>query len=90
MSDTRAPIDRDPPVVMTALARGIDEILNGVDGPGAPGPRFCFVLMVAEFGAIDGAGVHYICNGADARLQSLFRATLATARPAPTAASNDR
>lgn len=58
---------------MNALARGIDEALNGKRKPRKLG----FILLVAEFGQITNGRVNYISNGERADMIAMMREYLA-------------
>lgn len=64
---------------MNHLAEALDELLNGV----APPPpqtwnkRWGFVLLTAEFGAIQDGRVNYISNGEREDMVALLRELLA-------------
>lgn len=56
-----APIQPDAHKPMNKLARDIDRGLNGKAKGSAK--RYGFILLVAEFGKIEGGRVNYISNG---------------------------
>lgn len=70
------PIQAEHHAMMNALAGGIDEILNGAPKPGVK-PKLGFILLVAEFGKIDGGRVNYISNGQRADMLAMLREYLA-------------
>ena len=70
------PIEQQHHAVMNALARGIDEGLNGPRLPGVK-PKIGFVLLVSEFGKIDGGRVNYISNGQREDMLAMLREYLA-------------
>lgn len=75
MSD---PIQAQHHALMNALAHGIDDILNPrTSSDGAP--RLGFILLVAEFGKIDGGRVNYISNGKRDDMLAMLREYLARA-----------
>ncbi|WP_235890534.1 hypothetical protein [Martelella alba] len=61
---------------MNELARRVDEWFNG---PRLPGVKrgVGFVLLVAEFGKIDGGRVNYISNGSREDMVAMLREYLA-------------
>lgn len=60
---------------MNALANLIDGLFNGDDEP----KRVGFVLLMAEFGKIDGGRVNYISNGERADMIAMMKEWLARA-----------
>lgn len=73
------PIMEDTRVIMQALAGGIDELLNGENvGPGQG--RYGFVLLVAEFGKIEGGRVNYISNASREDIQQMLEEYLERVR----------
>lgn len=58
---THGPIQKEYHATMNRLARKIDRWLNGNAKPLQR--RLGFVLLVAEFGKIEGGRVSYISNG---------------------------
>lgn len=71
-----APIQSDLIVRMNALARVIDEALNG-DARGAE-RKNGFVLLAFPFGHDDGARCNFISNGADRKeIVTLFKEMIA-------------
>jgi len=56
MSD---PIQSEYRQMMNGLAGGVDEMLNGKTKP----RKVAFVILMAEFGKIEGGRVNYISNG---------------------------
>lgn len=75
MSD---PIPTEHRKLLNALAHAIDEALNGPKQPGVK-PNIGFVLLVAEFGKIDGGRVNYISNGERDSMLTMCREYLARA-----------
>ncbi len=69
------PVDIFTRATMTALAEGIDGVLNGEEGR----RRFAFILLVAEFGKVEGGRVNYVSNGERADALTLLREYLARA-----------
>jgi hypothetical protein len=68
-----APIQEEYREMMNGLARGIDDVLNGVDvRPKTVG----FVLLVFPFDSTDGR-CNYISNGARADIKVLLKEQLA-------------
>ena len=63
---------------MNGLAHGIDEILNGKRQIGIPG-KVGFVLLVCEFGKIDGGRVNYLSNASRPDMMAMMREYLARA-----------
>lgn len=72
------PIQAEHHALMNALAHGVDEALNGPRQIGIK-PRLGFVLLVAEFGKIDGGRVNYISNGNREDMLAMCREYLARA-----------
>jgi len=72
---THGPIQHPYRAMLNAIARGIDSSLNGEDRP----KRVGFVLLVAEFGKIDGGRVNYISNGERADMIAMMKEWLARA-----------
>ena len=72
------PIQDEHRALMNALAHGVDEALNGPKQIGVK-PRIGFVLLVAEFGKIDGGRVNYISNGDRDSMLAMCREYLARA-----------
>ncbi|SIO36972.1 hypothetical protein SAMN05444722_1716 [Rhodovulum sp. ES.010] len=72
------PIQDEHPRLMNMLAHAIDEALNGPRQPGIP-PRIGFVLLVSEFGQIEGGRVNYISNGERDSMLAMCREYLARA-----------
>lgn len=70
MSDPIQP-DLDHP--MNQMARAIDQFLNDPTQP----RRLGFILLVAEFGKIEGGRVNYISNGDRADMIAMLREYLA-------------
>lgn len=70
------PIKEQYRAQMNALAEAIDEILNGPLKHGAK-PKIGFVLLMAEFGKIEGGRVNYISNGKRADMIAMLREYLA-------------
>jgi hypothetical protein len=67
-----APIETKLRETMNALARGIDEVLNGEAKGKDRG--LGFVLLVFEFGEKEGRRCSYISNGADRKdIVTLFK-----------------
>jgi hypothetical protein len=62
--------------MMNALAAGIDDILNGADTP-RKDRKLGFILLVAEFGKMDGGRVNYISNGSREDMLTMLREYLA-------------
>lgn len=62
MSDTHGPIEAEHRALMNTIARAVDDALNGPKLPGVK-RRIAFVLLVAEFGKMEGGRVNYISNG---------------------------
>ncbi len=69
------PIQPDAFASMNKLARDIDLGLNGKKKR----RRFGFILLVAEFGKIEGGRVNYISNGQRADMLAMLREYLARA-----------
>lgn len=61
---------------MQRLAQQVDEGLNGKRKPGRK-PQIGFVLLVAEFGAIENGRVNYISNGQREDMIAMLREYLA-------------
>jgi len=72
------PIEEEHRALMNALAHGVDEALNGPKKPGVK-PTIGFVLLVSEFGKIEGGRVNYISNGERADMLAICREYLARA-----------
>lgn len=72
------PIQKEHHALMNALAHGVDEALNGPRQIGIKS-KIGFVLLVAEFGKIDGGRVNYISNGQRADMLAMCREYLARA-----------
>lgn len=72
---THGPIEAEYFAKMNALAEGIDDILNGGDGPKKTG----FVLLLATFGEISEGRVNYISNGQRADMIAMLKEMLARA-----------
>ena len=72
------PVQAEHHAVMNALAHGVDEALNGPRQIGIK-PKLGFVLLVAEFGRIDGGRVNYISNGNREDMLAMCREYLARA-----------
>ena len=70
------PIQEEHRALMNALASGVDEALNGPKLPGVK-PKIGFVLLVAEFGKMDGGRVNYISNGEREDMLTMCREYLA-------------
>ena len=64
--------------IMQGLAEGIDDVLNGTLAPGEK-PRIGFVLLVAEFGKMQGGQVNWISNGERDSMLTMVREYLARA-----------
>lgn len=73
-----APIQAKFRKSMNAVARAIDEAFNGRRKPNRA-PRVGFVLLVAEFGKIEGGRVNYISNGERDDMIAMLREYLARA-----------
>jgi hypothetical protein len=71
-----APIQEQYRAQMNELAHMIDEWLNGPMLPGIP-PKLGFLLLVAEFGRIEGGRVNYISNGERRDMIAMLREYLA-------------
>lgn len=74
------PIQDHHRALMNALARGIDEALNGpLPAPGLPHGRRpnCFVLLMAEAGKVEDGRVNYISNGHRDDMVAMLRELLA-------------
>ena len=72
------PIESKHHQMMNALATVIDEALNGPELTGLPRRKHLgFVLLVAEFGKIDGGRVNYISNGEREDMVAMLREYLA-------------
>lgn len=77
MSD---PIQPQHHEAMNGLAAGIDDVLNGKELPGLPRKKkIGFVLLVAEFGKMEGGRVNYISNGERDDMLTMCREYLARA-----------
>lgn len=63
---------------MNELAHRIDEWFNGPKQPGVK-PKIGFVLLVAEFGKIEGGRVNYISNGERESMIAMTKEYLARA-----------
>lgn len=75
---TAAPIDEKTLRIMQGLAAGIDDVLNGpAPAVGRRDRRIGFVLLVAEFGVIEGGRVNYVSNGDRADMVAMLREYLA-------------
>ena len=74
MSD---PIEHRYHHLMNGLAAGINKVLNGSD-PDQP-DKIGFVLLMSEFGRIEGGCVNYISNGERADMIAMLREMLARA-----------
>lgn len=72
------PIQEEHHALMNALAHGIDETLNGPKALSVK-PKIGFVLLVAEFGKIEGGRVNYISNGNRPDMLAMCREYLARA-----------
>ena len=72
------PIQEEHRALMNALAHGVDEALNGPKQLGVT-PKIGFVLLVSEFGKIDGGRVNYISNGNREDMLAMCREYLARA-----------
>ena len=72
---THRPIDPAHRANMNALAKAIDEVLNGKDRPRKVG----FVLLCAEFGKIDNGRVNYISNGDRSDMIAMMKEFIARA-----------
>ena len=59
--------------MMNGLASGIDDVLNGDRQP----KKIAFVLLMAEFGAIEGGRVNYISNGERSDMIAMLKEWLA-------------
>ena len=70
-----APIQARYRAMMNGLAEGIDKLLNGKQRPKKVG----FVLLIAEFGEIDGGRVNYISNGDRADMIAMMKEWIARA-----------
>ena len=75
------PIQRRHHEGMNELARFIDVTLNGRRRPGVA-RNIGFVLLVAEFGKIDGGRVNYISNGDRADMIAMMKEYVARAEGA--------
>lgn len=76
---TSTPDDQIKPAyreIMGALARGIDEVLNGSRAEGEP-KTTGFVLMVFPLGAAEGGRFNYISNGNREDVVTLMREMIA-------------
>lgn len=71
-----APIEARFRKSMNAVARAIDEAFNGRRKPNRK-PTVGFVLLVAEFGKIEGGRVNYISNGEREDMIAMLREYLA-------------
>ncbi len=71
-----APITEQYREQMNGIARAIDEAFNGKRKPGRK-PKVGFILLMAEFGKIDGGRVNYISNGDRADMIAMLREYLA-------------
>lgn len=76
---SHGPIQEEQREAMNALAKGIDEILNGKPPPVPQSweKRWGFVLLSAEFGRIEGGRVNYISNGDRDDMVAMLRELLA-------------
>lgn len=72
------PIQQEHHALMNALAHTVDEALNGPRQIGVA-PKIGFVLLVTEFGKIDGGRVNYISNGERQDMLAMCREYLARA-----------
>lgn len=70
------PIEEQHFAMMNALAAGVDDILNGEDTP-PKDRKLGFILLVAEFGKMDGGRVNYISNGNREDMLTMLREYLA-------------
>lgn len=70
------PIQKEYRQAMNAIARWIDEKLNGRRKAGRK-PKVGFILLTAEFGKIEDGRVNYISNGAREDMIAMMREYLA-------------
>lgn len=70
-----APIDDEHREVMNRVASVLDQNFNPVPGNRKVG----FVLLIAEFGQIDGGRVNYISNGDRADMIAMMKEYIARA-----------
>jgi hypothetical protein len=73
MSD--APVDPKYRAQLTAVARTIDEFLNGAERP----KRIGFAVIMFELGAIEGGRINYMSNAERADMLTAVREWLARA-----------
>lgn len=71
-----APIQAKYHKTMNRIARAIDEAFNGKRKPNRK-PTVGFILLMAEFGKIDGGRVNYISNGEREDMIAMMREYLA-------------
>jgi hypothetical protein len=69
------PIQSEYRQLMNGLAAGIDNILNGEARP----KKLAFVVLIAEFGQIEGGRVNYISNGERADCIAMMKEWIARA-----------
>lgn len=72
------PIQAEHRAAMNRLAKRVDKALNGPKRRGEK-PRLGFVLLVAEFGKMEGGRVNYISNGEREDMLAMCREYLARA-----------
>ena len=70
------PIQEQHREIMNGLAAGIDDVLNGANCP-RDQRRIGFILLVAEFGKMEGGRVNYISNGRREDMLTMLREYLA-------------
>lgn len=78
MPDTHGPIEAEHRANMNAIAEALDEVLNGPKLPGVK-RRIGFVLLLSEFGKMEGGRVNYISNGERAEMLTMMKEYLARA-----------
>lgn len=72
---THGPIEQEYLDKMNAMAKSIDDFLNGVERPRKVG----FALLVFEFGNFDGGRVNYISNALRAEMLAAMKEFIARA-----------
>lgn len=70
------PIQKQHLEIMNGLAAGIDDVLNGADLPRSE-RKIGFILLVAEFGRMEGGRVNYVSNGSREDMLTMLREYLA-------------
>lgn len=70
------PIEEKHRQMMNGLAAGIDDVLNGAYCP-RDQRKIGFVLLIAEFGKMEGGRVNYISNGDRDSMITMLREYLA-------------